>query len=177
MTVQSHVFMLWLHLFMVTRHMLLRMILDSTRNILDESPHTMQMTIYFAICHFSCPDLVFKACPRQPPDGFIMNGLAMMIISVIFGLLTLRAWVPMLQFSNRWFIQQLILRELHIYHMKHQWLDWYKQAETSLTNKKCPWQQVMGNLLRQPQISLWLIPLASMAPANARGTWQSATRR
>jgi hypothetical protein len=30
---------------------------------LDESPHTMQMTIYFAICHFTCPDLVFKALP------------------------------------------------------------------------------------------------------------------
>ncbi len=44
---------------------------------LDESPHTMQMTIYFAICHFSCPDLVFKALPCQPPDGFIMDGLAM----------------------------------------------------------------------------------------------------
>jgi hypothetical protein len=31
---------------------------------LDESPHTMQMTIYFAMCHFSCPDLLFKALPR-----------------------------------------------------------------------------------------------------------------
>ncbi len=58
---------------------------------LDESPHMMQMTIYFAICHFSCPDLVFKALPRQPPDDFIMNGLAMSTISIIFGLLTLRA--------------------------------------------------------------------------------------
>jgi hypothetical protein len=27
---------------------------------LDKSLHTMQMTLYFAICHFSCPDLVFK---------------------------------------------------------------------------------------------------------------------
>ena len=66
---------------------------------LDESPHTMQMTLYFANCHFSCPDLVFKALPRRPPDGFIMDGLAMITISVIFGLLTLRAWVRMLQFS------------------------------------------------------------------------------
>jgi hypothetical protein len=68
---------------------------------LDESPHTMQMTLYFAICRFSCPDLVFKALPRRPPDGFIMDGLAMSTISVIFGLLTLRAWVRILQFSAR----------------------------------------------------------------------------
>jgi hypothetical protein len=58
---------------------------------LDESPHTMQMTIYFAICHFSCPDLVFKTLPRRPPDGFITDELAMSINSVIFGLLTLSA--------------------------------------------------------------------------------------
>jgi hypothetical protein len=50
---------------------------------LDESPHTMHMTLYFAICHFSCPDLVFKTLPCQPPDGFIMDGLAMSIILVI----------------------------------------------------------------------------------------------
>jgi len=99
---------------------------------LDESPHTMQMTLYFAICHFLCPDLVFKALPHRPPDGFIMDGLAMITISVIFGLLTLQAWVRMLQFSKRRFIQQLILRELHIYPTKHQRLDWSKQADTSL---------------------------------------------
>jgi hypothetical protein len=86
---------------------------------LDESPHMMQMTIYFAICHFLCPDLVFKALPRQPPDGFIMDGLAISTISIIFGLLTLRAWVQLLQFSKRRFIQQLILRELCIYCTKH----------------------------------------------------------
>jgi hypothetical protein len=76
---------------------------------LDDSPHTMQMTIFFAICHFSCPDLVFKTLPRRPPDGFIMDGLAMSTISVIFGLLTLRAWVRILQFSARRFIQRSIL--------------------------------------------------------------------
>jgi hypothetical protein len=61
-----------------------------------------------------------------------MDGLAMITISVIFGLLTLQAWVRMLQFSKRRFIQQLILRELHIYPTKHQRLDWSKQADTSL---------------------------------------------
>ena len=38
----------------------------------------------------------------------------------------------MLQFSKWQFIQQLILRELHIYQTKHRQLDWCKQAKTSL---------------------------------------------
>jgi hypothetical protein len=99
----------------------------------DESPHTMKMTLYFAICHFSCPDLVFKALPRRPPDDYIMDGLVMITISVIFGLIFSRAWIRMLQFSAWQFIQQLILRELHIYCMKHRRFDWFSQAETSLT--------------------------------------------
>jgi hypothetical protein len=86
---------------------------------LDESPHTMQMTLYFAICNFLCPDLVFKALPCRPPDGFIMDGLAMIPISLIFGLLVSRAWIRMLQFSKRRFIQQLILRELRTFRTKH----------------------------------------------------------
>ena len=68
---------------------------------LGESPHTMQMIFYLATCHFLCPGLVFKALPCWPPYGFIMNGLAMIIISVIFWHFTLRAWVRMLQFSKR----------------------------------------------------------------------------
>ena len=32
-------------------------------NHLDQAPHTMQMTLYFAICHFLCPDLVFITLP------------------------------------------------------------------------------------------------------------------
>jgi hypothetical protein len=82
---------------------------------LDESPHMMQMILYFAICHFSCPDLVFKTLSRQPPDGFIMDEFAMSIISVIVGLLTLRTWVQLLQLSQRGFIRQLILKKLCIY--------------------------------------------------------------
>jgi len=100
---------------------------------LDESPQTMQMTLYFAICHFLCPDLVFKALPRRPPDGFITDGLAMVTISLIFGLLVSRAWIRMLQFSARQFIQRLISRELRIYRTKHRRFEWFSQAEPSLT--------------------------------------------
>jgi len=100
---------------------------------LDESPHTMQMTLYFAICHFLCPDLVFKALPRRPPDGFITDGLALVTISLIFGLLVSRAWIRMLQFSAWRFIQRLISRELCIYCTKHRRFEWFSQAEPSLT--------------------------------------------
>ncbi len=99
------------------------------KSYLDESPHTMQMTLYFAICHFSCPDLVFKTLPRQPPEGFIVDGFAMSSISFIFGLLTMRTWVWLLQLSQWWFIRQLILKELCIYHTKYQRLDWCKQVD------------------------------------------------
>ncbi len=58
-------------------------------NHLDQSLHTMQMTLYFAICHFSCPDLVFKTIPCRPPDSFITEGFTISIILVIFGIITL----------------------------------------------------------------------------------------
>jgi hypothetical protein len=49
-------------------------------NHLDQSPHMMKMTLYFAICHFSCLDLVFKTIPCCPPDGFITEGFAISIL-------------------------------------------------------------------------------------------------
>jgi hypothetical protein len=33
-------------------------------NHIDEMPQTMQMTLYFAIRHFSCPEKVFKTLPH-----------------------------------------------------------------------------------------------------------------
>ncbi len=93
----------------------------------------MQMTLYFAIRHFSCPDLVFKTLPHWPPDGFIMDGFAMLIVSVTFGLLNLHTWVWLLQLSQWLLIWQLILRELRIYHTKYLQLDWCKQFDNLLT--------------------------------------------
>ncbi len=83
---------------------------------LDQSSHTMQMTLYFAICHFSCPGLVFKTVPCCSPDGFITEGFAISIILVIFGIITLRAWIQLINLSSRRFLQRLILREMCAYH-------------------------------------------------------------
>jgi hypothetical protein len=41
------------------------------KNLLENLMQSMPMTFYVVICHFSCPDLVFKELPCQPPDGFL----------------------------------------------------------------------------------------------------------
>jgi hypothetical protein len=62
-------------------------------NHIDEMPQTMQMTLYFAICHFSCPEKVFKMLPCQPPDGFITEGLTVSIITAIYSIIIFQAWI------------------------------------------------------------------------------------
>jgi hypothetical protein len=88
-------------------------------NHMDQSPHTMQMTLYFAICHFSCPDLVFKTIPHHLPGSFIMDGFAISIILVIFRIITIRAWIRLINLSSRQFLQRLILRGMCAHHTKN----------------------------------------------------------
>ena len=38
-----------------------------------DSEKNMPMTLYFAICEFSCPETVFSKLPWRPPDGFITS--------------------------------------------------------------------------------------------------------
>jgi hypothetical protein len=52
--------------------------------------HSILMTIYFAICQFSCPDIVFSDLPRMPPKGIITHILLSTLITGIFGIITLR---------------------------------------------------------------------------------------
>jgi hypothetical protein len=56
-----------------------------------DGEHSMLMTIYFAICHFSCPDIVFRELPQMPPKGVITHALLSILITWIFGVFTLRA--------------------------------------------------------------------------------------
>jgi hypothetical protein len=63
------------------------------KNNIDEMPQTMQMTLYFLICHFSCPEIVFKMLPHQPPDGFITEGLTVSIIMAIYSIIIFQAWI------------------------------------------------------------------------------------
>jgi hypothetical protein len=57
--------------------------------------HSMPMTIYFAICQFSCPDIVFSELPRIPPKGIITHVLVSTLITWIFGIITLRTCVSL----------------------------------------------------------------------------------
>ncbi len=88
-------------------------------NCLDQSPHMMQMRLYFAICNFSCPDLVFKPLLGWPPDGFITKGFAISIVSMIFGIITFRAWIWLILLSLKQFLQQQLLREMCIFYTRN----------------------------------------------------------
>jgi hypothetical protein len=98
---------------------------------LDQSPHTM---LFFAISYFSCPDLVFKNLPHRPPYGFIMKGFAISIISMIFGIITLRAWLQLIVLSLKQFLQQQLLREMGIFYTKNRLIDQCNQVVSSFGN-------------------------------------------
>jgi hypothetical protein len=58
-----------------------------------EGEHSMPMTIHFAICQFSCPDIVFLKLPRKPPNGLITSALVNVIITGIFGVITFQTCI------------------------------------------------------------------------------------
>jgi hypothetical protein len=49
----------------------------------------MPMSLYFAICEFPCPEIVFSKLPWRPPDGFITSTFAMALIFSIFSVITI----------------------------------------------------------------------------------------
>jgi hypothetical protein len=61
---------------------------ESLGKQVTEGEHIMPMTIYFAICHFSCPDIIFLELPRTLSNGFITSLLVNAIIVGIFGIIT-----------------------------------------------------------------------------------------
>ncbi len=63
--------------------------LKSMGKQVNDSEHSMPMTIYFAINHFSFPDIVFSRLPRMPPKGILTHVLLSILITLIFGIITL----------------------------------------------------------------------------------------
>ncbi len=57
----------------------------------------MPMTIYFAICHFSCPDIIFLELPRVLPNSFITCVLVNAIIAGIFGVITCQTCIHIMK--------------------------------------------------------------------------------
>ncbi len=56
----------------------------------NESKHSMPMTLYFTVCHFSSPNIVFLELPRMPPKGYISSILVKLIITGTCGIVTLQ---------------------------------------------------------------------------------------
>jgi hypothetical protein len=62
---------------------------ESMGKQVNDSEHSMPMTIYCAICQFSCPDIVFSELPWMPLKGILTNVLLSILITSIFGIITL----------------------------------------------------------------------------------------
>ena len=45
----------------------------SMEDAVIDSHSSMPMTLYFAVCEFSCPEIVFAYLPRRPPDGILTH--------------------------------------------------------------------------------------------------------
>jgi hypothetical protein len=54
-----------------------------------EGEQSMPMMLYFAICSFLCPDIVFSELPRIPRKGFITLFIVRAIITMFFGRIVL----------------------------------------------------------------------------------------
>jgi hypothetical protein len=73
----------------------------SMENAVIDSRSSMPMTLYFAICNFSCPEIVFASLPRRPPDGILTTFIVSTFIGFIFGIMTLRACIKISAYSLR----------------------------------------------------------------------------
>jgi hypothetical protein len=62
----------------------------------NESEHSTLMTLFFVVCHFLTPDIVFSDLPRMPPKGIITSILVKFIITGIFGIITTQTCYRML---------------------------------------------------------------------------------
>ncbi len=60
-----------------------------------EGEHSMPMTLYFAICNFSCLDIVFLELPRMPPKGVITAFIVRAIIMMFFGRIVLQTSIKL----------------------------------------------------------------------------------
>jgi hypothetical protein len=70
-------------------------------DIVLDSNSSMPMTLYFAICEYLCPDIVFSSLPRQPPDGIFMAFIILVFIGFIFSAMTIRTCFKLSSYSLR----------------------------------------------------------------------------
>jgi hypothetical protein len=61
-----------------------------------EGEQSMPMTLYFAICNFLCPDIVFLELPRIPPKGFITLFIIRAFITMFLGRIVLQTLIQLI---------------------------------------------------------------------------------
>jgi hypothetical protein len=62
------------------------------------------MTLYFAICKYSCPEIVFGFLPRRPPDRMFTSFIISSFIGFIFAAMTIRTCFRLSCYSLRNFL-------------------------------------------------------------------------
>jgi hypothetical protein len=70
--------------------------------------HSMPMTHYFAICEYSCPEIVFSLLPKWPPDGIITVFIISALIGSIFSIMTIQTCINI----SINFFQEFIVAEI-----------------------------------------------------------------
>ncbi len=81
-----------------------------------KSEYSMPITLHFAICDFSCPEIVFSSLPRWPPDGIIMAFIIMVFIESIFSVMAIQTCFNISVYSLR----KLLLAEIKAAALRHQ---------------------------------------------------------
>jgi hypothetical protein len=73
-----------------------------------ESKHSMPMTLYFAICKYSCPEIVFSLLLKQPPDGIITVFIISALIGSIFSIMMIQTCINISIYS----VQEFLVAEI-----------------------------------------------------------------
>ena len=76
----------------------------SSENAVLESEFSMPMTLYFAICEYSCPEIIFSSLPRRPPDGIFTSFIISSFIGFIFAAMTIRTCFKLSRHSLQIFL-------------------------------------------------------------------------
>jgi hypothetical protein len=64
-----------------------------------KSKYSMPITLHFATCDFSCPEIVFSSLPRRPPDGTITAFIILVFIGSIFSVMAIRTCLDITVYS------------------------------------------------------------------------------
>ena len=65
----------------------------------------MDLTLYFAINNFSCPDILFHELPKKPPDGILTELLVVTAVAIIYSILILsHGYLLIIKWAHLFFV-------------------------------------------------------------------------